>query len=105
MSRQRSLRVTVAVAILAAVLLIFTPVVSLFAANASGDDPEISAMSDCGMCPKSDMVMVNCAQAMCGLPALEASSPAPLAVAPVRYTAVFMSIPNGRHTIPPVSPG
>ncbi|MBK1866285.1 hypothetical protein [Taklimakanibacter albus] len=105
MSRQRSLRVTVAVAILAAVLMIFMPLANLFAGNTPGNGPEMSAMSDCGMCPKSDMVMVNCAQAMCGLPAMEASGPAPLAIAPVRYSAVFMSIPDGRHTIPPVSPG
>lgn len=105
MSRQRSMRVTVTVAILAAVLMIFTPVASLFAGNARGSAPEMSAMNDCGMCPTSDMAMVNCAQAMCGLPAMEASGPAPLAIAPVRYRAVFMSIPNGRHTIPPVSPG
>jgi hypothetical protein len=105
MSRHRILRVTVAVAILAALLMIFMPVANLFAGNARGNGPEMSAMDDCGMCPKSDLVMVNCAQALCGLPALEASSPAPLAIAPVRYSAVFMSIPNGRHTIPPVSPG
>ena len=105
MSRQRSMRVTVAVAILAAVFMIFMPAANLFAGNVPGDSPGMSAMSDCGMCPKSDTVMVNCAQAMCGLPALEASGSAPLAMAPVRYNAVFMSIPNGRHTIPPVSPG
>lgn len=103
MSRQRSMRVTVAVAILAAVLVIFMPVVNLFSGNAPGNGPAMSTMSDCEMCPKS--AMVNCAQALCGLPATEASGPAPFAVAPVRYGAVFMSIPNGRHTIPPVSPG
>lgn len=105
MSRQRNVRVTVAVAILAAVLVIFMPVANLFAGNAPGNGPAMSTMSDCEMCPKSDMLMVNCAQALCGLSAMEASGPAPLAVAPVRYGAVFMSIPNGRHTIPPVSPG
>lgn len=105
MSRQRSMRVTVAVAILAAALMIFMPFANLVSSGAPVNDAEMSAMSDCGICPKSDMIMVNCAQAMCGLPAMEASGPAPLAAAPVRYSAVYMSIPNGRHTIPPVSPG
>lgn len=105
MSRRRSMRVFMAVAILAAVLMIFMPFANLVSGGTSGNSAEMSAMSDCGTCPKSDMVMVNCAQAMCGLPAIEASGPAPLAAAPVRYGAVFMNIPNGRHTIPPVSPG
>jgi hypothetical protein len=104
MSRQRSMRVTVTVAILAAVLMIFVPFANLVSSGAPGNNAEMSAMSDCGMCPKSDIAMVNCAQAMCGLPAMEASGPAPLAAAPVHHSAV-MSIPNGRHTIPPVSPG
>lgn len=107
MSRQRSMRITVAVAILAAVFMMFMPIANLLSGNAPGSGPAMSTMSDCEMCPKSDvdMVMLNCAQALCGLPAMEASSPAPLAIAPVRYGAVFLSIPNGRHTIPPVSPG
>ena len=105
MSRRRSTHVTVAVAILAAVLIMFMPVANLFSGNAPGNTPAMSTMSDCEMCPMSDMVLLNCLQAMCGLPTMEASGPAPLAVAPVRYGAVFMSTPNGWHTIPPVSPG
>lgn len=105
MSRQRSMRVFMAVAIVAAVLLIFAPFANLISAEVPRNGPEISAMDDCGMCPKSDMVMVNCVQVSCGLPAMVASGPAPLALAPLRYDAVFMSIPRGLHMIPPVSPG
>ena len=105
MNRQRSMRVFMAVAILSAVLMILAPFANLVSAAAPRSGQEISAMDDCGMCPTSDMPMVNCAQTLCGLPALEAAGPAPLAIAPVRYGAVFMSIPLGHHTIPPVSPG
>jgi len=88
MSRQRSLRVTVAVAILAAVLMIFMPLANLFAGNTPGNGPEMSAMSDCGMCPKSDMVMVNCAQAMCDY--RQWRLPAPL-LSPLRRCAIVPS--------------
>ncbi|MFZ5675378.1 MAG: hypothetical protein ACOZAM_20670 [Pseudomonadota bacterium] len=105
MNHRRSMRVFMAVAILAAVFMIFAPFANLVSADAARSGPEMSAMDGCGMCPKSDMAMVNCAQVQCGLLALEASAAAPLALAPVRHVAAATRIPSGRHTIPPVSPG
>ncbi len=105
MSRQWSKRVFAAVAIVAAVVMIVLPLAGFLAMPGPPSEPRMSAMADCETCPGAAMAMVNCAQAYCGLPAMEAGSPAAVASARPRYTPVRMSIPPGQHMIPPVSPG
>lgn len=105
MSLLRSLRSVSIVAIFAAVLMALLPLGGFISMSTAPNQAVASDMSDCGMCPRTDMVMVNCAQALCGLPAMEATGLAGVTISPPLYAPARVAIPLGRHTIPPVSPG
>jgi len=105
MSFLRSLRGLSIVAILAATLMALLPLAGIASMTMAQNQTTASQMSDCGTCPEPDMVMVNCAQSVCGLAATEIAGLVALIFPPPRFAPVLVAIPSGRHTIPPVSPG
>lgn len=106
MSLLRSFRGLSIVALLAAMLMALLPLGGFASMPMAQNEAATSQMPDCGMCPKAaDMVMINCAQGLCGLPAVEAASLTTRTIDPVCYAPVLVAIPPGRYTIPPVSPG
>lgn len=105
MSLLRSLRGVSIVAIVAAMLMALLPFAGIASMAMVQDQTTASQMSDCGACPEPDMVMVNCAQTVCGLAATEMAALVALEITPPRFAPVLVAIPSGQHTIPPVSPG
>lgn len=106
MSLLRSLRGLSSIALVAAMLMALLPLGGFASMSMAQTETAASQMADCGMCLKTaDMVMVNCAQGLCGLPAMEAAGLTAAPISPVRYASVRVAIPLGQHTIPPVSPG
>lgn len=105
MNRRLNKRVFAAVALLAAVLMLVLPLAGFVAIAGPANAPQMSALTDCDMCPRTMTVMASCAQALCGLAAMETSRPAAGASAPVGFAPARIAIPLGQHTAPPVSPG
>lgn len=105
MTLLRSLRSLSIVAILAALLMALLPAGGFASTSMAQNGAMAAEKSDCAMCPKADMVMVNCAQTLCGLTSTEPADVAAVIVGPTPYALVRVDIPLGRHTVPPVSPG